>query len=142
VGPYPSGNNLAVSVSVNYRILLVEDDPSTSFASRSFFEGRGVHVDHASTASEAIGLLRGQSFDGVVTDLRLADDDLRGGLKVAALAQQLHPGSRVVMVTAFASRSLERESRYHGIHRLLRKPVGLEELADAVLPDPGLRAGA
>lgn len=121
-------------MGMELRLLLVEDDPSTTFAIRSFFESRGVVIEHAATVEEACRLLRAQSYDGVVTDLRLADDSEIGGLRVAELAHEIQPGSRVVMVTAYASRSLERETRDRGIHRLLRKPVGLEELAAAVLP--------
>jgi len=115
------------------RILLVEDDPSSSFAIRSFFESRGVVVEHAATVEQAARLLRLQSYDGVVTDLSLADDSKVGGLRVAEIAREVQPGSRIVMVTAYASRTLERETRGRGV-RLLRKPVGLEELAAAVFP--------
>lgn len=123
-----------MSCGMDLRILLVEDDPSTTFAIRSFFESRGVITEHAATVEEACRLLRIKSYDGIVTDLRLSDDSAVGGLQVAELAHEIQPGSRVVMVTAYATRSLERETRGRGIHRLLRKPVGLEELAAAVLP--------
>lgn len=119
---------------MDQRILLVEDDPSTSFAIRAYFEDRNVAVELAGTVEEASRLIRDQSYDGVVTDLRLGDDEEIGGLRVAELAREFQPRSRVVMVTAHASRSLERESRGRGIHCLLRKPVGLAELAAAVLP--------
>lgn len=122
---------------MDFRLLLVEDDPSTSFAIRSFFESRGVTIEHAATAEEACRLLRAQSYDGVVTDLRLSDDSDFGGLEVAQTAHETQPASRIVMVTAYASRSLERETHRRGIHQLMRKPVGLEELAAAILPRTG-----
>jgi CheY-like chemotaxis protein len=110
-------------------ILLVEDDPAALSLLAKFF-GRlenDIRVMTADTGVSGLGILRLQLVDILVADLQKPGLD---GFELLAVATRELPEIPVVVVTALDARMTARLSRI-GHFRVLRKPVGLEELRAA-----------
>jgi len=105
-------------------LLIVEDDRATREGlARSLGENRNVIV--ASRIEEAISLLDSQSFDAIVTDLRILG---KSGLKVVDKALTLARKPAVFVMTAYGSIDAAIESMKHGAVDFLTKPLDLEKL--------------
>lgn len=81
------------------RTLLVDDDEAILHLFRTVLELDGFAVDLAISASEAILALAKETYDVVVTDLRMETNT--AGFDVVRVAVQLIPRPLVVIVTAF-----------------------------------------
>jgi CheY-like chemotaxis protein len=107
-------------------VLLVDDDPVMRVAVQNMLSVLGHEVLAAVDVGSALALLSAGThvFDQVVLDHDLPDGT---GVEVAAVVRLLQPQARVVMHT---SRTFDQ--RPAGVHRLVRKSVGLDPLWDVL----------
>ena len=87
------------------RVLLVDDDESILQLFCTVLEMNGFEVITASSASDAISRLDEQSFEMVITDLRM--ENPTAGFDVVRAAQTRTPRPIIVIVTAFPVPSSE-----------------------------------
>lgn len=110
-------------------ILLVDDEEAILFALQDYLSAAGWQVATAASAEGAEELLEGSRFAVAVVDLRLSPaDDEHAGLAVARRIRQRSPATRIVLLTAYGSPSVEAEARRLGVDSLLAKPQPLAEL--------------
>jgi PAS domain S-box-containing protein len=114
------------------RLLLVDDDPIVREVIAEHMTLAGYAVTSACTGDEALAMLdAGESVDLVLTDLSMPGID---GLTLAREAQRRRPALPVILLTGFATDSLEDGSG--GMPRtafsLMRKPVKAGALAERV----------
>jgi len=97
------------------RLLVVEDDPSEQFSIRELLGSDDIEVEIAATGAEALEVVRNQSFDCMVLDLRLPD--MSGFEVLEKLSGQ--SGSADLPVVVFTGRelSLEEDNRLHALAR-------------------------
>jgi len=110
-------------------ILIVEDEPTTSWALAEGLSDDGYTIDTFRTAEEALAWLRGNRSDLVITDFRLP------GLSGLELAQKLARGRHaqpVIVVTAYGSPETERELVRAGVSDVFPKPFHVDDLRRAV----------
>src|SRR4051812_47193552 len=81
-------------------VLIVEDEQSIRDILVELFDVPGVSVESAGTLERAKEVLARQSFDLIVTDIRLLGRR-DGGLQVMAAAGFLSPEAMVIALTAF-----------------------------------------
>lgn len=108
------------------RVLVVDDDLEMA---RTLAEGlgdRGYDAVAVASGAEAILLLRDESFDAMVTDLRMPRVD---GLELLAASLRLDPGRPVIVMTAFSAVDTAVESIRQGAYHYLTKPFKQDELA-------------
>src|SRR5207248_2035382 len=74
------------------RVLIVDDDESVMLTMQAVLQMDGYDVTGVMKGSEALGLIRRESFDLVLTDLRL--DDLDGLTILAELRERMEELSR------------------------------------------------
>ena len=107
-------------------ILIVEDEVPHAEA----IEEGLARVGHCCTVvhdlPSALGRLRGQRFDIVVTDLVL-ESDSSGGLKVLAAAREHAPATKVILITAHSSVETCRAALQQGAFDYVEKPLDLDE---------------
>lgn len=115
--------------AVPSRILLVDDEESIRVTLGAIFEQEGYHVDAASSQVEALALIESNSYDAVITDLRLGDGD---GLSIADALQRAHPGTPVIIITGYASLESAIKSIQRRVFEYLVKPSDTEQLKRAV----------
>jgi two-component system, NtrC family, response regulator HydG len=107
------------------RVLVVDNDREMLKLLQQHLEAEGFHVRAVATGADAITLLKHEDFDLVLTDLVMDEVD---GLAVLAEAQRLHPGIRVVLMTAFASVETAVSAIRQGAYDYLSKPFKLPEV--------------
>jgi two-component system cell cycle response regulator len=116
-----------------YRILVVDDDESVCLVLKRVLQGAGHDVGVARNGQEAIDTLRSQSFDLIITDLKMPGID---GLEVLEKAKELDPLSEVIVITGYASVDSAVEVMRLGAYDYITKPFNLDRiriLADRAL---------
>jgi len=107
------------------KVLVVDDD---QFALRSMARalgGESYEVVTAASGSEAIDLLKQDSFDLVLTDLKMPGVD---GLEVLRQAREIAPQAVVLILTGYASLESAIEALREGAYDYLLKPCSVHEL--------------
>lgn len=105
-------------------ILIVDDEKNTREGLRLALED-DYEVYLASGAEEAFNLMDAESFDVVLTDLRMAG---KSGLKVIDKAITLENRPICIMMTAYGNVETAVEAMRRGAFDFLTKPVNLEKL--------------
>lgn len=111
------------------RLLVVEDNASSSFAIRAFFQSAGYEVDAVSDAESATRLIDEQEYAVVITDLHLRAPDSGEGMEIISHTRRRHAHACIIMLTAFGTASAEAEARRRGADLFSAKPVGLRDLS-------------
>ncbi|MGN6185423.1 MAG: response regulator [Thermoanaerobaculia bacterium] len=111
------------------RILIVDDEELIVMTMRKYFEGLGYAVDAAHELEEAQALLANYSYDLVIADLRLTGIGGVEGLQIVADVHQRCPNTRVMLLSAFGTPEIERESFNRGADVFLQKPKAMMEIA-------------
>ncbi|MEG1585612.1 MAG: response regulator, partial [Bacteroidales bacterium] len=80
-------------------ILLVEDDVSFCLMLKTWLQKRGFKIQEAFSCRDAFKCLKDQSFDLVLTDMRLPDQD---GLFLLNHLKSVQPSTPVILMTGYA----------------------------------------
>jgi two-component system response regulator PilR (NtrC family) len=107
------------------RILVVDDEQSMRELLSIMLRQAGYSVSVADGGEAAVEALKRDSFDLVVTDLRMRKVD---GLAVLKAAKEHSPRTVVLVVTAFASTETAVEAMKLGAYDYVTKPFKLDEL--------------
>jgi response regulator RpfG family c-di-GMP phosphodiesterase len=113
------------------RVLYVDDEPSLCRAfARMFVADAEVAVTTSTSALEAAALIEGESFDVIVSDLRMPAMD---GIAFLTVARNKLPEARRMLVSGYADldSAISAINRV-GVDRLLTKPWNSNELVGAV----------
>jgi EAL domain-containing protein (putative c-di-GMP-specific phosphodiesterase class I) len=111
------------------RVLLVDDDQLVLHSWRRILRADGYSVEILDQSRELAGLLAFERFDAVVTDIRMAGLD---GFGVLRVVHDLAPDVPVVLATGSADLRSAIQAVEAGAFRYLQKPVGSDELQEAV----------
>ena len=114
---------------VKSRVLLVDDEDAFREITSEELTHIGYALDACRTLGEARRLLAKKTFDVVLIDLRLPDGD---GLDLLAGFHASHPGTQVVVLTAYGSVEVAIRAMKQGAFDFLMKPCKLGEI-EAVL---------
>lgn len=115
------------------RILIVDDEELIVLAMRKYFEGLGYAVDAAHELEEAQALLANLPYDLVIADLRLTGIGGVEGLQIASDVHQRHRNTRVILLSAYGTPEIERESYNRGADAFLHKPKAMMEIASVAM---------
>jgi len=111
------------------RILIVDDEELIVQAMRKYFTRLGYAVDSAYELEEAQALLGHYKYDLVIADLRLTGVGGVEGLQIVADVQQKCASTRVILLSAYGTPEIERESYQRGADAFLHKPKAMMEIA-------------
>jgi DNA-binding NtrC family response regulator len=108
-------------------ILVVDDEQLLLWAIAESLRSRGLKVDEASNAREALHALsgEGEAPDAVLLDLNLPDSHELGLVK---MVRSLAPAARVFLMTAFGTPEIRAEARQLGVVDIIDKPFDLTAL--------------
>jgi DNA-binding response OmpR family regulator len=115
------------------RILIVDDEELIVLSMRRYFEGLGYIVDAAHELEEAQALLATRTYDLVIADLRLTGIGGVEGLQIVADVHQRSANTRVILLSAFGTPEIERESYNRGADAFLHKPKAMMEIANVAM---------
>ena len=113
------------------RILVVDDEPNTRAFICDGLSALGITDDAlgVSTADEAIAEISRRMPDLVITDVRMPG---LNGLDLARYLRQSYPDTKVIVVTGYSTRDIERTALTLSVTALLKKPFGLDTLGEIV----------
>jgi DNA-binding NtrC family response regulator len=106
------------------RILLVDDELAILLTLKAILEMNGFEVETASSAREALQKLDGDTFQMVITDMRMETET--AGYDVIRAAKQKPYNPATSILTAYPSLGSDWKSR--GAQSLLVKPVNTQDL--------------
>lgn len=108
------------------RILIVDDDQSLRRVFEVQLEQEGYTAASAASAKQALSMLQLQSYDLVITDLRMAEFS---GIELLKQIRSLYPETIIIILTAFGSVDTAVEAMKSGAYDYLTKPVHPEEMS-------------
>ena len=111
------------------RILIVEDDEEMRSLLKDFIEAEGFETDSASNGSEAFRKLAKESFDLIITDVRMPG---LTGLDILPGVRKLQPEASIIVITAFGSEEVCRRAFERGATAYLEKPIHLSKLRTVI----------
>jgi DNA-binding response OmpR family regulator len=116
------------------RILVVDDDRTFCRLLAEVLEGRGYQVDWCSRALEGYKMSQPKHYDVMVFDVRMP---VLLGTELAAGLTKQSPGSRIILISAFADEVLQKAAKSLGVP-LLSKPFTTEGLLGVIAEESHL----
>jgi CheY-like chemotaxis protein len=110
------------------KVLIVEDDPTSAMAMRSILTRKGCDVLVAINLAQGLELLE-QRPTHVLLDLMLPDGQ---GVEILRRLREMNSAVKVVVTTAANDANLLREVHLLSPHRILKKPIDLVDLLNAI----------
>ena len=107
------------------RVLLADDDSSVRRVLEFKLKQRGLEVATAKNGREALDKLKEQSFDLLLSDIRMPEID---GIELLEQATLIRPGLKVILITAHATVSQAVQAVKLGAFDYITKPFEDEEL--------------
>jgi two-component system response regulator PilR (NtrC family) len=111
------------------RVLVVDDEDALRTVLSSELEGEGYKVAAAADGAEAISILKNQTFDLILLDIKMPNVD---GFEVLKFVKETHPETKVIMLTGFADLKNAIESKKLGAEDFVSKPYDLVDLLTTV----------
>ncbi len=106
-------------------VLLVDDEPIVGRRLGPALAKIGCHVEIFEDPHKALERIDQQTFDVVVTDIRMGEID---GMEVLDRVRLKSPRTRVIMITGYAMMDLAREAMEKGAFDFISKPFKANEL--------------
>lgn len=107
------------------KLLIVDDDLSLRQFLTIFLRKEGHEIDVASNGERALETLESQSFDVVLTDLRMPR---MGGLDLLSEMRERGINSQVIVMTAFSTTETALEAMRRGAYDYIVKPFQLDSV--------------
>src|SRR5438105_7654904 len=111
------------------RVLIVDDEESVTVTMAAILEMDGYSVATALRGDEALAHIEAETFDLVLTDLRLDDFD---GMDVLAAARRKSSETVGIVLTGYASMESAVKALRQGAYDYMLKPADVEELRATV----------
>ncbi len=110
-------------------VLFVDDEVRLIEAFKIKLSKEGFGVSIAASAEEALSIVKEQTFDVCVLDIKLPDMD---GIELLGRIKEIEPTSEVIMLTGHASVDTAIKAMKLGAYDYLVKPCKLSELSSIV----------
>jgi DNA-binding NtrC family response regulator len=110
--------------------MIVDDEELIVLAMRKYFEGLGYEVHSANELEEAQALMSNYEYALVIADLRLTGIGGVEGLEIVSDVHQKCAHTRVILLSAYGTPEVERESYNRGVDAFLHKPKAMMEIAN------------
>ena len=111
------------------KVLLVDDEKDFLDIMAERMEARGMVVNTATPAEDALGMLRTESYDAVLMDLMMPEMD---GLKALKLFKEPRPDLSVILLTANAPDEKCKEALELGALAVIEKPADIDILTQKI----------
>jgi DNA-binding response OmpR family regulator len=115
--------------SKSTKLLLIDDEEGYVTILAKRLSKRNFIVKTALSGVEAIRILRNESFDLAVLDLKMEDID---GIEVLKVFKEMAPEMPVIILTGHGSETAAREGMEFGAFDYLVKPCDLSELVERI----------
>ena len=110
-------------------LLVTDDDRGFRVMICEFLMRRGYTVDVATDGFEAVQLAEENDYDLILMDISMPRFN---GVEAIRAIKRKTPEAKILVVTAYLMGEVAEEIAGAGADRALAKPVGLEELGEAI----------
>lgn len=107
------------------RIMVIEDDAEMRSLLKDFFKEDGYAVSLAGNGAEAFKKLHKETYDLIITDIRLPGWT---GLDILPGIRKLQPKIPLIVITAFGSEEIYSRAVEKGATAYLEKPICFNKL--------------
>ena len=112
------------------KVLLLDDEPIVCERLKPALEKLGFYVESYTESQKAVDRVMEEHFDVLVTDLKMQKPD---GLEVMEFVRQHSPGTRVIIITGFATVETATETMKSGAADFIAKPFRIRDLCDLIV---------
>ena len=124
-------------MSSNPRILVVDDEKIVCDMSRICFSNEGYDVTTFTDSTQARAALETETFDVIITDLKMKEVD---GIELLEYAMEINPDTKVILLTAFGTLETAVEAFHKQAFDYFTKPVTIRDLQESVRRALGRKA--
>ncbi len=110
-------------------VLVVDDESAIRYSITKTLQRVGYQVDSAASGEEALEMLARQTYDVILTDIRMPGIS---GVELLARVRESAPEAIVILLTSYASLETAVESLRLGAHDYLIKPSSSQDIRDSV----------
>ena len=111
------------------RLLIVDDEKVAVRNLEHVMKKEGYEVTATQSGANALSYLDKQSFDVVLTDLRMEKVD---GMQILKKCRETSPDTEVVLITGFATLESAVDAMKQGAYYYIAKPFRLDEVRKVV----------
>lgn len=111
------------------KIVLVDDEEDLLELVKGYLEGEGHTVFTAAEGKAGLELILQEKPEIAFLDIRLPG---MTGLEILVQAKSAQPDLKVVMLTGCQDEETDQKAAAEGALRILKKPVGLQEIQSAI----------
>ncbi len=112
------------------KVLLLDDEPVVCERLKPALEKIGFYVESYTESQRVVDRIMEESFDVLVTDLKMRRPD---GLEVMDFVKQHSPGTKVIIITGFATVETAKETLKSGAVDFIAKPFKIRDLCDLIV---------
>jgi len=109
----------------SFVILVVDDEASQREALGGFLQKKSYTVKKAESGDQALDIIRNETIDLVITDMRMPEMD---GAELLLETKKLNPDIDVIVLTAYGNIETATSAMKSGATDFITKPVDLEQL--------------
>ncbi|HZS07780.1 MAG TPA: response regulator, partial [Blastocatellia bacterium] len=106
------------------KILITDDELSMRELLELVFKREGHQITSAASGREALAAMEKDSFDLIITDVKMPD---LTGIDLLKAVREQSPDTMVIMMTAFATINTAREAFKLGADDFIQKPFDVDE---------------
>jgi DNA-binding NtrC family response regulator len=111
------------------KILIVDDDPKICETLSDILEEAGYEVFTACNGQNALEKIRFDSFNLVITDIKMPIMD---GMALLKEIEKSHANIEVIVITSYGNQGQQVEATRLGAYEYLSKPLNLDQLKNII----------
>ena len=108
---------------------MIDDDTSFCVMLKTFLQKKGYEVTNAFTAKEAEEAIKNQTFDVVLTDIRLPDSD---GIQILKSIKEVSFATQVILMTGYTDIKTAVSAMKMGAYDYVGKPINPDEILHTI----------
>jgi DNA-binding response OmpR family regulator len=122
------------------KVLIVDDEETLTWSmAKSLSKDRDKYeVMIANNGREALGLLKKDKIDLVISDIRMPDIN---GLDLLVRIKMEHPQTKVIIMTAYGSSDVQKEANRRGSLFYIEKPFEINDIRKIIIDLIGKKKG-
>ena len=106
-------------------ILIVDDDEGIRETMADILKEKNFDVQTARDGFEALKILKSESFNIILMDLRMPGMD---GIETSKRIMEIKPDSKIFIISAYISQKVYDDAKVVGIQEIFSKPVNFTQL--------------
>lgn len=110
---------------MNRKLLIIDDEPLIRMSLQEGLKSETLEVKTAKTGKEGIEFLNTESFDFVITDIKLPDIN---GMGILKYIKENLPETTVIIITAYGTAETAVEAMKMGAFDYITKPFSIDEI--------------